>query len=150
MSENVIFDTVEIEKILPHRFPFLMVDKVIEFEENKRIVAVKNVSANEPFFSGHFPGRPIMPGVLIVETMAQAGAILASRSSQGLSGPDTMMILVGVEGVRFKKPVVPGDTLRIEMLFVKKKGPIFIMEGTVTVQEKVVASGSIMAAESAR
>lgn len=146
VEEQVIFDSVEIQKIIPHRYPFLLLDKVVAFEDNKRIVGVKNVTINEEFFNGHFPGRPVMPGVLILEAMAQTAAILAIRSSDGVT-PGMTVFLVGASEVKWKRQVVPGDTLRIEMESVKKRRPLWIMKGTVTVDGKVVASGTLSAAE---
>lgn len=145
MSE-VIYDSIGIQAILPHRYPFLLVDRVVEFEDNVRIVAIKNVTHNEPFFSGHFPGRPVMPGVLIVEAIAQAGAILAIESKDGVAKGKTVF-LVGMTDFKFKRPVVPGDTLVIEMTSIKKRRPLWIMRGSVHVDGKLVAEGTISAAE---
>jgi len=105
----------QIRKILPHRYPFLLVDRVVEFEKNRRIVAVKNVSVNEPFFEGHFPHFAVMPGVLIVEAMAQAAAILSLRSLGHENDGKSVYYFVGIDGARFKRPVVPGDQLVIEV-----------------------------------
>jgi len=146
-AERVIFDAVEIQKILPHRYPFLLIDKVVEFEDNQRIVGVKNVTVAEPWFTGHFPGHPVMPGVLIIESMAQAAAILAHRSVDGVI-PGKKVYLVGANDLKWKKMVVPGDTMRIEMVSVRKRRPMWIMQGTVTVEGKVVASGTLNAVES--
>lgn len=145
-TPRVIYDTVQIQGIIPHRYPFLLIDKVIEFIDNEKVVAIKNVTANEPFFTGHFPGMPIMPGVLILEAMAQAGAILAIKSNDGVA-PGKTVFLVGADDFRWKKKVVPGDTLRIEMKSVKKRRPMWVMSGEVYVDGKVVASGTISAAE---
>ncbi len=134
--------------LLPHRYPFLLIDRVIEFEDSKRIVCIKNVTWNEPFFQGHFPGRPVMPGVLQIEGMAQAGCILARQSSGGVPA-NRLLFLVGVENARFKRPVVPGDALRIEMNFTKRKGPLWLLEGSIHVDGKLTASASISAAEGA-
>src|SRR5204863_6005158 len=112
-TEKRTLDITQIEAILPHRYPFLLIDRVIELERMKRIVAIKNVTANEPFFSGHFPGYPIMPGVLIVEAMAQAGGALLLTEI-----PDRdrkLMVFTGIEKAKFRKPVTPGDQLRIEV-----------------------------------
>lgn len=144
--EQVIFDTAKIQEILPHRYPFLFVDKVVEFVDNHRIVAVKSVTMNEWFFQGHFPGRPVMPGVLILEAMAQTAAILARVSEDGVT-PGKYVFLVGATDVKWKKQVVPGDTLRIEMESVKKRRPLWVMSGKVFVEDKLVASGTISAAE---
>ena len=104
----------EIKEYLPHRYPFLLVDRVLELEPNVRIVALKNVTINEPFFQGHFPHYPVMPGVLIVEAMAQAAALLSFKSMGTKRDDNTVVYLVGVDGARFKRPVVPGDTLILE------------------------------------
>ena len=146
-AERVIFDSKEIQNILPHRYPFILIDKVVEFEDNKRIVAVKNVTAGEPWCIGHFPGHPVMPGVLIIESMAQAAAILAHRSVEGVI-PGKKVYLVGANDLKWKKMVVPGDTLRVEMVSVRKRRPMWIMQGTVTVDGKLVASGTLNAVES--
>lgn len=105
----------EIRKYLPHRYPFLLVDRVVEFEKDRRIVAVKNVSVNEPFFQGHFPHYAVMPGVLIVEAMAQAAALLSLRSLGHENDGSSVYYFVGIDGARFKRPVVPGDQLVIEV-----------------------------------
>lgn len=145
-SSSVVWDSVGIRKILPHRYPFLLVDKVIDFVDNHTLVAIKNVTANEPFFKGHFPNRPVMPGVLVIEAMAQAGAILAKASSDGVPAGFSLF-LVGVEEMKFKRQVLPGDTLRIEMEHTKRRRPLWYIKGVVTVEGKVVASGVISAAE---
>ncbi|APV52605.1 3-hydroxyacyl-[acyl-carrier-protein] dehydratase FabZ [Betaproteobacteria bacterium GR16-43] len=106
----------EIKKYLPHRYPFLLIDKVLEFEKDKRIVAVKNVTSNEPFFQGHFPHFAVMPGVLIVEAMAQSAAVLSLRSLNQVNDGKSVYYFVGIDGARFKRPVVPGDTLVFEVL----------------------------------
>ena len=105
----------EIKQYLPHRYPFLLIDKVLEWEKDKRIVAVKNVTANEPFFQGHFPHYAVMPGVLIVEAMAQAAAVLSLRSIGHKNDGKSVYYFVGIDGARFKRPVVPGDTLTFEV-----------------------------------
>jgi 3-hydroxyacyl-[acyl-carrier-protein] dehydratase len=145
-KDKVIFDSIEIQKILPHRYPFLLIDRIVEFVDNQRIVAIKNVSINEEFFQGHFPGRPVMPGVLILEAMAQTGAILARVSKEGVL-PGKTVFLVGATDVKWKKQVVPGDTLRLELESVKKRRPLWIMKGTAYVDGKVVAQGTFSAAE---
>ena len=104
----------EIKEYLPHRYPFLLVDRVLELEPDKRIIAIKNVTINEPFFQGHFPHYPVMPGVLIVEAMAQTAALLSFKSMGTKRDDNTVVYLVGVDGARFKRPVVPGDTLILE------------------------------------
>jgi 3-hydroxyacyl-[acyl-carrier-protein] dehydratase len=105
----------EIKQVLPHRYPFLLIDRVVSFEKDKRIVALKNVSANEPFFPGHFPHYHVMPGVLIVEAMAQAAAVLSLRSLGHKNDGKWVYYFVGIDGARFKKPVVPGDQLTLEV-----------------------------------
>lgn len=141
-----IFDSVKIQEYIPHRYPFLLIDKVIEFVDNERLVAVKNVTINEQFFVGHFPGTPVMPGVLILEAIAQACAILAKASTQGLP-PEKLVYLVGADNVKWKKKVIPGDSLHIEVKVNKHKGPFWVLEGQVTVEGKLVASGTITACE---
>lgn len=145
MSEAIL-STEDILKILPHRYPFLMVDKVIELVEGEKIVAIKNVTANEAFFMGHFPEKPVMPGVMILEAMAQCGAILAKKTL----GPESENILfyfVGAKDVRWKRTVYPGDTIRIEMTSDKCRRPLWSMKGSVYVGSALVASGYVSAAE---
>jgi beta-hydroxyacyl-ACP dehydratase FabZ len=141
-----VMDVEEIRKVLPHRYPILLVDRVEEVEGSQRIVAVKNVTINEPFFRGHFPGRPIMPGVLICEAMAQVGAILAHQFLSSM--PDgKVAVLTGLDGVKFKKPVVPGDQLRLELTCLRHRSPMWKMRGVATVDGKVVAVAEISAME---
>jgi len=134
-------DIYSILRTLPHRYPFLLVDKIIELEEGKRAVGIKNVTINEPFFQGHFPMKPIMPGVLILEAMAQVGAVVA------LKMPDNdgkLVYFAGIDSVRFRKPVVPGDQLRIEVEAVRMKGSIGKLSCTAKVEGDVVAEGEIL------
>ena len=136
-----ILDVNEIRRILPHRYPFLLVDRIVELEET-RIVGMKNVTVNEPFFNGHFPEFPVMPGVLIVEAMAQTAGILVLRS---IPDRDSKLVfLVSVDGARFRKPVVPGDQLRIEMKVIRRKGSVAKMAGTATVDGVLVAEAEVM------
>ncbi|OPY00758.1 MAG: 3-hydroxyacyl-(acyl-carrier-protein) dehydratase FabZ [Syntrophorhabdus sp. PtaB.Bin184] len=135
-------DINEILNLMPHRYPFLLVDRVIEFEETKRIVAIKNVTINEPFFQGHFPGRPIMPGVLILEAMAQAGGVLAFKSFPGMKGS---VFFTGIDGARFRKPVIPGDQLRFVVDVVKHRREIWVFDAKAFVGDDVVAEARIMA-----
>lgn len=144
--QEVVYDANEILSILPHRYPFLMVDRIIEFVDNQRIVGIKNVTFNEPFFQGHFPGQPVMPGVMIIEAMAQTAAVLAKRSVDGVR-PDKTVFLIGATDFKWKRKVVPGDTLRIVMESVKKRRPVWVMKGEVTVNGELVASGTVSAAE---
>lgn len=131
----------EIKKILPHRYPFLLVDRVLELEEGKRAVGIKNVSVNESFFQGHFPEKPVMPGVLIVEALAQVGAcaILSAEGNQG-----KIALFAGIDGMRFKKQVVPGDQLRLEIEITKMRGPVGKGKGKATVDNEVAAQGELM------
>ncbi len=142
--DKVVFDVNQVQEIIPHRPPFLMVDRVTEFQEGERIVCEKAVTINEPFFAGHFPGKPVMPGVLVLEAMAQAGAILALKSSEG-PGSGKILYLVGADNVKWKRMVVPGDTLRVEMKFIKRRGNFWFIDGNATVEGEVVAQGEIMA-----
>ncbi len=132
----------EIMELLPHRFPFLLVDRVVEYEENKRIVVIKNVSINEPYFQGHFPGVPIMPGVLIVEAMAQAGGILVFMALP--ERRSKLVYFMGIESCRFRKPVTPGDQLRIEMTVIKIKSRYGKLQGKAFVDGAKVAEAEIM------
>ena len=118
-------DIQHILRRLPHRYPFLLVDRVLEFEKNVRIKALKNVTMNEPFFAGHFPARPVMPGVLMLEAMAQAAALLSFESMDTEPGDDTVVYFVGIDGARFKRPVEPGDQLILEASIDRVKGGIY-------------------------
>ena len=141
---NKTIDILEIMKSLPHRYPFIMIDRILEIVPNEKIVALKNVTINEPFFQGHFPGNPIMPGVLIIEAMGQAGAVLAaesmSREEQG-----SLIYFMGMDRVKFRKPVIPGDQLVLEMKFLKRRGKVFKMAGIAYVDEKIVVEAQLMA-----
>ncbi len=145
-SYKLPLDVTKIRELLPHRYPFLLIDRVLEIEDAQRIVAIKNVTINEPFFNGHFPERPVMPGVLILEAMAQAGGILARLSTDGLS-EDKYVYLVGATDVKWRKQVLPGDTLRIELKVVKRRRPMWVLKGEVTVEGQLVAEGTVSAAE---
>jgi 3-hydroxyacyl-[acyl-carrier-protein] dehydratase len=145
--DNIVYDAVQIQQILPHRYPFLLIDRIAEFVDNERIVGIKAVTFNEPFFQGHFPDRPVMPGVLILEAMAQTAAVLAKESSDGVA-EGKYIFLVGATDVKWKRQVVPGDTLVIEMISEKKRRPIWKMKGTVRVDGKIVASALVSAMES--
>jgi 3-hydroxyacyl-[acyl-carrier-protein] dehydratase len=137
------FDIGTILNMLPHRYPFLLVDRIAELEENRRIVGMKNVTFNEPFFQGHFPGRPIMPGVLILEALAQTGGVLAFKSFAATSRP--VVYLTGVENARFRKPVVPGDQLRFEVEVLKKRPPFWKMQGKAYVGDDLVCEAELTA-----
>ena len=134
-------DINEIRAILPHRYPFLLVDRIAELEP-ERTVGVKQVTANEPFFQGHFPDFPVMPGVLIVEAMAQTAGVLVLQSMPDRA--NKLVLLVAVENARFRRPVVPGDTLRMEMKVLKKKASVAKMAGVATVDGVVVAEAEVM------
>lgn len=136
-----MLNSVEIQKIIPHRYPFLLVDNIVEIEEGKRAVGIKNVTINEPFFQGHFPGNPIMPGVLIVEALAQVGcvAMLTLEENKGKLG-----VFAGIDKIRFKKQVVPGDVLRLEVELTSLKRGIGKANAKAMVGEKVAAIGEIM------
>ena len=141
-EHNVAVTPAEILSILPHRFPFLMVDRVQSLDEDK-IVALKNVSWNEPFFQGHFPGTPVMPGVMMVEAMAQAGGILAART--GTYDPDKQVVFfMAIDKVKFRKPVTPGDQLVITVEPLRR-GKVWKMKGVVTVDDAVVCSAEFLA-----
>ena len=139
-----MLDINEIMKILPHRYPFLLVDRILEVETGKRIVGYKNVTVNEPFFTGHFPGYPVMPGVLIIEAMAQVAAILAYASSDD-SVRSKVTYFVGIDNARFRKPVVPGDQLRLELEAVGCKRGIWNFTGKAQVAGKLVAEADLKA-----
>jgi 3-hydroxyacyl-[acyl-carrier-protein] dehydratase len=145
VPEKTVLDILDIQKILPHRFPFLLIDRVIEIVRRKRIVALKNVTINEPFFGGHFPNMPIMPGVLIVEAIAQAGGALLLTEVEDRTSK--LIMFTGIERAKFRRPVVPGDQLRIEVELKawRAVGPMIAvrMEGIVTVEGQRVAEASV-------
>lgn len=141
-----MIDVKEIFKYIPHRYPFLLVDRIIEIENEQKIVGIKNVSFNENFFQGHFPDRPVMPGVLICEAMAQVGAIFAHNSRGGMDG-EKLFVLTGLDRVKFKRPVEPGDQLRIELTCLKRRGSFWKMKGVAMVDGRVAAQAEISAME---
>jgi len=136
-----VLENIEIRDILPHRFPFLLVDRITEMEAD-RIVGVKNVTANEPFFMGHFPDFPVMPGVLIVEAMAQVAGVLVLKDVADRK--KRLVLLASVEEAKFRKPVLPGDILTIEMVTVKRKASVVKMKGEARVAGVVVAEATVM------
>ncbi len=142
-------DIQEILEHLPHRYPFLLVDRVLECEPGKRLVAVKNVSVNEPMFTGHFPERPIFPGVLIMEALAQATGILAFRTTGKKPDGSSLYYFAGIDKCRFKQPVVPGDQMILEVEVLKEKRGIWKFQAEAKVDGKVVASAELMCAEQA-
>lgn len=135
-----MLSNVEIRKLIPHRFPFLLVDKVLELEQGKRIVAIKNVTANEPFFQGHFPEYPIMPGVLIVEALAQTAGIC---TAEGGDGNGKLGLFAGIDTMKFKRPVLPGDTLKLEAEILMNKLGVVKAKVKATVEDQVAAEGEI-------
>ncbi len=140
-------NTMNIHKVLsllPHRYPFLLIDRVLEFEVDKRLLALKNVTYNEPYFNGHFPVRPVMPGVLIIEAMAQATGLLAMESHPEEVGSSSLYYFVGIDKARFKRPVEPGDQLHIEVFLKNVKRGIWMFSGEARVDDKLVASADIM------
>ena len=140
-----MIDVKEIMQILPHRYPFLLVDRIESLKEGEEIVGIKNVSINEPFFVGHFPGNPIMPGVLIIEAMAQVGGVLAFHSSPK-EWAGSLVYFMGIDKVRFRKPVVPGDQLRLKLTTIRQKQKVFKMRGEAYVGDTLVAEAELMAA----
>ena len=138
------YDIRKIMALLPHRYPFLLVDRVMELEPGDRIIAMKNVTINEPFFQGHFPGEPVMPGVLIIEAMAQAGGLLAYESGNA-DNHSQLIYFMGMDRVRFRKPVVPGDQLIFEAKILKMRAKAAKMAGTASVDNQLVAEAVLMA-----
>lgn len=139
----ISLNTVEIMKVLPHRYPFLLVDRIEEVEEGKKCIGYKNVTINEPFFQGHFPDHPIMPGVLILECMAQVGG--AYVTSLGDVGEDKVTYFVGIDKARFRKPVLPGDQLRIDLELISTRRGIHVFVGKAFVGESLVAEAELKA-----
>jgi beta-hydroxyacyl-ACP dehydratase FabZ len=139
-----MYDIQKIMNLLPHRYPFIMIDRVIELVPNEKVLALKNVTINEPFFQGHFPKNPVMPGVLIIEAMGQAGAILAAESlpkeKQG-----SLIYFMGMDKVKFRKPVIPGDQIIFELRFLRRRAKVFKMSGIAFVEKKRVAEAELMA-----
>ncbi|MBI5637712.1 MAG: 3-hydroxyacyl-ACP dehydratase FabZ [Nitrospinae bacterium] len=137
-------DIKDIIATLPHRYPFLLIDRVLEMKEFEHIKAVKNVTINEPFFTGHFPGQPIMPGVLIIEAMAQAAAYLAIKSAKDIPGKK-IPLFAGIDGAKFKRPVVPGDTLILDLKVTKTRQRIWWLAGTAHVGDELACKADITA-----
>ncbi|MFZ0470298.1 MAG: 3-hydroxyacyl-ACP dehydratase FabZ [Thiogranum sp.] len=140
-------DVNAIKKLLPHRYPFLLVDRVLDFEPGVSLQAIKNVTFNEPFFQGHFPEKPVMPGVLILEALAQATGLLAFNTESRGAERDTLYYLVGIDNARFKQPVVPGDQLHLSVTVTKQKRGIWVFDSQATVDGKTAASAVIMCTE---
>ncbi|HYS80238.1 MAG TPA: 3-hydroxyacyl-ACP dehydratase FabZ [Anaeromyxobacteraceae bacterium] len=135
----------QIEKLLPHRYPFLLVDRIIELEPGKRVVGVKCVSANEPFFPGHFPEMKVMPGVLILEALAQCSALMTLPAIPEAERAGKVIFFMAIDGARFRKPVVPGDRLELHCTMLKNKGSIIKAKGEAKVDGQIVAEGEFMA-----
>ncbi len=147
MSATVIperIDILEILRLLPHRYPFVLVDRILSFEPEKTIVGLKNVTINEPFFQGHFPLRPVMPGVLILEGMAQVGGILAFYTEPEKIG-NSVLYFVGIDKARFRQPVIPGDQIIFKLELMKRRRGIWQMAAQAFVDEKLVAEAELMA-----
>ncbi len=141
---GTVMDMAAIQAVLPHRYPFLFVDRVVEMEPMKRLVALKSVTMNEPFFAGHFPGHPVMPGVLILEALAQAAGLLVKSSMTG-SVQDKVTYLMAIDGARFRRPVLPGDRLELRVEVLKHKGDVWKEKGTALVDGEVAAEAEFMA-----
>lgn len=137
-------DIHEVLKHLPHRYPFLLIDRVLDYVPDQSLTAIKNVTINEPFFQGHFPHRPVMPGVLILEAMAQASAVLSFKSIGALPNKESVYYFVGVDKARFKRPVEPGDQLRIESRLVRKVKGIWLFECSAYVGNELCCSAELM------
>ena len=140
-TAKTTLDITDIQRLLPHRFPFLLIDRIVELDRKKRIVAIKNVTINEPFFAGHFPGAPVMPGVLIVEAMAQAGGVLLFTEVEDRESK--LVLFTGIERAKFRRPVVPGDQLRIVVDVRVWRGNAGRMEGTAYVGETLAAEALV-------
>ncbi len=140
-------DINEVLNQLPHRYPMLLIDRVLDFKPGESLLALKNVSFNEPYFMGHFPQRPIMPGVLILEALAQATGLLAFRTEEREGSRNTLYYLVGIDKARFKKPVEPGDQLMLDIRLQRTRRGIWVFDGEARVDDKVVASAELMCTE---
>ena len=143
-------DITEIMSVLPHRYPFLLIDRIIEMERRKRVVAIKNVTANEPHFTGHFPNFPIMPGVLVIEAIAQAGGALLLTEYSEHDRETKLMVFTGIDDAKFRKPVVPGDQLRIEVTVLNWRTSAVRMRGVATVDGKIACEATVMCALTTR
>lgn len=144
----MIIECHELTEYIPHRHPFLLIDRIVEIEAFKRAIGIKNVTGSEYFFPGHFPGRPVMPGVLIIEAMAQTAAVLATYSSPEDKG--SLIYFAGIEKARFKKPVTPGDVLRLEIEVIKNKRRLWKVRGRAFVEEELVCSSDLSAMVASR
>lgn len=147
MSSENTMDIHEVLEYLPHRYPFLLIDRVIDYKEGESLTAYKNITYNENYFTGHFPVRPVMPGVLILEALAQATGILSFKTNNTKPSDKSLYYFVGIDKARFKRPVEPGDQLFLEVKLLKRKGPVWKFEATARVDGNVVASAELMCAE---
>ena len=152
MTVQLPIDVNAIQALLPHRFPFLLIDRVVEFEAHRRVLGIKNVTINEPFFQGHFPGQPVMPGVLVIEALAQAGGVLTQLSSQvdGTFGEGKIFYLVKIDNAKFSRMVVPGDQLQLEVTIKRLIRNMAMYTGIARVDGQQVASAEILCAEAKR
>jgi 3-hydroxyacyl-[acyl-carrier-protein] dehydratase len=141
-----VFTLKQISDLLPHRYPFLFIDRVVEFQPGEKISALKNVSINEPFFRGHFPDLPIMPGVLICEALAQAAAIIAHDILRGEAGK-RVAVLTGIDNARFRRPVIPGDQLRLDVSLTRRRAPLWKFHARASVAEQAVADVDLLLTE---
>jgi len=139
-----MMDVEQIQEILPHRYPFLFVDRILEVDPGKRIVGVKNVTVNEPFFQGHFPGKPVMPGVLIIEAMAQVGGVLLLSEIEDRS--EKLVYFMGIDDARFRRPIVPGDQIRFELEVLKRRSSTCKLKGVALVDDQVAAEATVLSA----
>lgn len=146
MSECEHINVAQILQLLPHRYPFLLVDRVLEYKSFEYLVALKNVTMNEPFFTGHFPGNPIMPGVLMLEALAQASGILSNLSRKAKDGYEFLYFFAGIDNAKFKQVVIPGDQLRLEVKLLGQKRDFWRLHGDVYVGEKLACSADLMSA----
>lgn len=146
MSESINIDIAKILELLPHRYPFLLIDKVLDYKAYEYLTAIKNVTCNEPFFTGHFPDNPIMPGVLMLEALAQAGCILSKMSREPQEGYEFFYFFAGIDNARFKQVVVPGDQLRLEVNNVSHKRDFWRMHAEAFVGEKLACSADLISA----
>lgn len=145
-NEMNSMDIYEVMKHLPHRYPFLLIDRVLDYTAGEKLTAIKNVTVNEPFFPGHFPHRPVFPGVLMLEALAQATGILAFKTTEDLPSEDSLYYFVGIDNARFKKPVEPGDQLLMEVEVIKRKRDMWKFSAKASVDGKVVCSAELMCA----
>lgn len=141
-DQDQMLEIQSIMRFLPHRYPFLLVDRIIDYQESERIVGLKNVTINEPYFQGHFPGVPIMPGVLIIEAMAQVGGVLVFKALPNRD--EKLVFFMGIENARFRKPVRPGDQLRLEMTVLRSRARVGKLNGKAYVEDDLVAEADIM------